>query len=81
MSGGELLVLVVLAILIVAPGPASLIDIRSNLRHGYVPVGWLKRDRVMRADRPVLFWLLTKGRLLLLTLALVLLGGLFLVVV
>ena len=80
MSGGEILVLVVLAVLVLAPGPAALMDMRYYLQNGYVPVGWRKRERVLQADRPVLFWLLTKGRLLLLGLALVLLGGFFFLV-
>ena len=79
MSGGELLILAVLAFLILAPGPAALIDLRHHLRHGSVPVGWGRRENVLRAERPVLFWLLTKGRLVLLALALALLGGFFLV--
>jgi len=65
MTGPELLLLGFIALVVLAPGPSILINIGYYLRNGYVPVGW-RKYRVQRAEHPALFWFLTKGRLLLL---------------
>ena len=72
MTGAELLLLGLLAVFVLVPGPAFLFDVGYYRRHGYVPVGWRKRDRILRSERPVYFWILTKGRLVLLGLVLAL---------